>query len=71
MMNKPAGLAEPIESWARRATKRLIWAYSIAAAIAIGAAVFYRDSRYVVSAVVVLGLVAYFLFILRRVKRKK
>ena len=70
-MNKPAGLAEPIEFWARRGTKRLIWAYSIAAVIAIGAAVVYKDSSYVVAAVVVLGLVAYFLFILRRVKQKK
>jgi len=70
-VNRPAGLDEPMESWARRGTKRLIWAYAIAAAIAIGAAVAYKDSRYIVQVVVGLGLVAYFLFVWRAVNRRK
>ena len=62
---------EATEAWARRGTKRLIWAYSVAAVIAIGAAVAYKDSRYIVQVVVGTGLVAYFLFVLRLVRRKK
>jgi hypothetical protein len=60
-MDERTGVGEPIEEWARRGTRRLIWAYSIAAGIAIAAAVAYKDSRYIVQVVVGVGLVAYFL----------
>jgi hypothetical protein len=61
-MTKDDDKPDPIESFARRGTRRLVCAYAFAIVIAIIVAIKGRDSRYVVQAGIGLLLLGYFVF---------
>ena len=64
-------MQEKPSKFALRGTRIMIWAYGIAAVLALGAAGIYRDGRYIVQALIGAVLAGYFLWILRKVERSR